>query len=177
MTTSPARSGRALHERRDPVETPDGVEVDLGWALGHVFRSYIKAFNVAVDTLPGGARGYQILSAAAHETPGSQLVLAQRLGIDRTVLTYLLDDLVSAGLVERQPDPTDRRARRIVATAAGKRSLRNLCRQIAHIEDDLLATLDSDDRNNLRSLLKRVALHAQQRDPDADLCEAAELAK
>ena len=31
-------------------------------------------------------------------------------------MTYLLDDLEAAGLVERRPDPTDRRARRVAPT-------------------------------------------------------------
>jgi DNA-binding MarR family transcriptional regulator len=35
-------------------------------------------------------------------------------------MTYLLDSLAEAGLVERRPDPADRRARRIVATARGR---------------------------------------------------------
>ena len=38
-------------------------------------------------------------------------------------MTYLLDDLEKAGLIERRPDPADRRARRIAATASGRRLL------------------------------------------------------
>jgi DNA-binding MarR family transcriptional regulator len=34
-------------------------------------------------------------------------------------MTYLLDDLEAASLIERRPDPADRRARRIVATQKG----------------------------------------------------------
>src|SRR4051794_10590171 len=89
------------------------VNSDLGWALGVVFRSYVKAANHAVADLPGGPRGYQLLTIAARALPVTQLAIAQQLGVDRTVMTYLLDDLEDAGLVERQPDPTDRRARRI----------------------------------------------------------------
>jgi DNA-binding transcriptional MocR family regulator len=62
------------------------------------------------------------LDAAAHGAVGSQLALAQHLGIDRTVMTYLLDDLEAAGLIERRPDPADRRARRVVATQLGMES-------------------------------------------------------
>ena len=35
-------------------------------------------------------------------------------------MTYLLDDLEQAGLIERRPEPADRRARRVVATDAGR---------------------------------------------------------
>ena len=95
---------------------------DLGWGLGVVFLAYVTAAHAAVADLPGGPRGYQILAAAARGVVGSQLALAQQLGVDRTVMTYLLDDLEAAGLIERRPDPTDRRARHVVATTAANGS-------------------------------------------------------
>ena len=93
---------------------------DLGWALGVLSRSYVKAVAATFADVPGGPRGYQVLAAAARDEHGSQLALAQHLGVDRTVMTYLLDSLAEAGLIERRPDPADRRARRIVATARGR---------------------------------------------------------
>ena len=141
-----------------PVE---GVRADLGWALGAVFRAYVKAVRGHVADVPGGPRGYQVLSAAVHDLPGSQLALAQRLGIDRTVLTYLLDDLTEAGLVERQADPNDRRSRRIVATDAGQARLCELDRQLRTTEDEVLGALDVQDREKLRQLLQRVALDVE----------------
>ena len=91
---------------------PDRLAGDLGWGLAVTFRAYVKAADAATAGMPGGHRGYQVLCAAARDEPGSQAAMAQRLGIDRTVMTYLLDDLEAAKLVERQPDPADRRSRR-----------------------------------------------------------------
>lgn len=134
---------------------------DLGWALGALTRSYAKAVSATFADVPGGPRGYQVLAAAAREEPGSQLALAQHLGVDRTVMTYLLDSLAEAGLVERRPDPADRRARRIVATARGRALLDELGGQLRAAEDQLLAGLDDDaDRQAFRALLQRVAVHA-----------------
>jgi DNA-binding MarR family transcriptional regulator len=134
---------------------------DLGWALGALTRSYAKAVAATFTDVPGGPRGYQVLAAAAREEPGSQLALAQHLGVDRTVMTYLLDSLAEAGLVERHPDPADRRARRIVATARGRAVLDELGGQLRAAEDQLLAGLDDDtDRQAFRALLQRVAVHA-----------------
>jgi DNA-binding MarR family transcriptional regulator len=147
------------------------VETDLGWALGAVFRSYVKAATAVMDTLPGGPRGYQVLSASVHAVPDSQQVLAQQLGVDRTVMTYLLDDLVAAGLVERQPDPADRRARRVVATTAGRAELKRLERLLRRAEDALLSPLDDVDRTVLRELLCRLARHAQSHDPTSGTCQ------
>jgi DNA-binding MarR family transcriptional regulator len=137
------------------------LKSDLGWALGALSRSYAKAVAATFADLPGGPRGYQVLAAAAREEPGSQLRLAQHLGVDRTVMTYLLDSLAEAGLVERHPDPADRRARRIVATDRGRAILDELGGQLRAAEDQLLAVLDDDtDRQGFRALLQRVAVHA-----------------
>jgi hypothetical protein len=94
------------------------LQDDLGWALGVVFRSYAKAASAAFGDVPGGPRGYQVLAVSTRGEPGSQLELAHHLGVDRTVMTYLLDDLERAGLIERHPDPADRRARRGAASCS-----------------------------------------------------------
>ena len=153
--------------------TPDtGLAADLGWTLSVVLRAYVKAAKAATADLPGGPRGHQVLSAAAREEPGSQSALAHRLGVDRTVMTYLLDDLVAAGLVERQPDPADRRNRRVVATGRGRTVLAELDRRMRAAEDHLLAGLDGAERRSLRELLQRVAGYANDLDPIANTCEA-----
>ena len=136
----------------------DGVRADLGWALGVVFRAYVKTVGAALTEIPGGPRGYQVLSAAVHDLPDSQQALAQRLGVDRTVMTYLLDDLTTAGLIARQLDPHDRRARRIVATEEGQRRLCELDTLLRQVEDHVLSSLDTADREALRGLVQRVAL-------------------
>ena len=134
---------------------------DLGWALGVVSRFYVKAAAATFAEVPGGSRGYQVLAAAARDEHGSQLALAQHLGVDRTVMTYLLDSLAEAGLVERRPDPADRRARRIVATAHGRALLDKLGERLREAEDQVLAGLDeAEDRQVFRALLQRLSLHA-----------------
>ena len=146
---------------------------DLGWALGVVFRGYVKATHEALADLPGGPRGYQVLAAAAGDEHGSQLALAQHLGVDRTVMTYLLDDLESAGLIERRPDPADRRARRIVATPDGRTCLTHLDERLRAAEEQLLSGLDTgQDRQVFRALLRRLALHAGAGEPAGTACDA-----
>jgi DNA-binding MarR family transcriptional regulator len=154
------------------VTSPSDVESDLGWALGTVMRSYLRVADEAVAGVPGGARGYQVLSSAARGDRGSQLALAQSLGVDRTVMTYLLDDLEKAGLVERRPDPADRRARRVVLTVAGTARLCDVERRLRHVEEHLLGPLDPDERHTLRVLLQRVAVASGEHEGGA--CEAAE---
>src|SRR5690349_2381762 len=127
-----------------PMRDDGALDADLGWALGAVFRAYVKTFRAVVDDLPGGPRGYHVLAECARARSGTQLALAQRVGVDRTVMTYLLDDLVGAGLVERRADPADRRVRRVVATDLGRARLADLSDRLAQAEDHLLSTLDGE---------------------------------
>jgi DNA-binding MarR family transcriptional regulator len=147
---------------------------DLGWGLGTVFRAYVSAAYAAVADLPGGPRGYQVLSAAAHGTVGSQLALAQHLGVDRTVMTYLLDDLEAAGLIERRPDPADRRARRIVATKQGAKLLTALDHRLQTAEAHLLTPLDPKARESFRAHVRVLATHIDTLDPPGSPCDLAD---
>lgn len=150
------------------------LDADLGWTLGMVFRAYVKATDVAVGNLPGSHRGYQVLKAATEEQPESQSALCQRLGIDRTVMTYLLDDLERADLVARKPAPHDRRTRLVVATEAGRERLAELERRLGHAETHVLSGLNASDRKSLKALLGKVAAHANSLDPVSDACTIVE---
>ncbi|MCL2554358.1 MAG: MarR family transcriptional regulator [Actinomycetia bacterium] len=51
--------------------------------------------------------------------PSRMSELASVLGTDRPYLTLVVDDLVKRGLVERNPDPSDRRGKIVTVTADG----------------------------------------------------------
>jgi DNA-binding MarR family transcriptional regulator len=157
----------------DPGGCDDALANDLGWGLGTVFRAYVAAAHAAVADLPGGPRGYQVLSAAAQGVVGSQLSLAQHLGVDRTVMTYLLDDLEAAGLIERRPDPADRRARHVVITQQGTKLLATLDDRLRAAEAHLLAPIDDEARESFRTQVRILATHVDGVDPVDSPCELA----
>ncbi len=88
-------------------------------------------------------------------------------------MTYLIDDLAAAGLVERQPNPDDRRQRRIVATTAGRRVRVRVGRRLRLAEDEVLAGVDAADRKAFRALLIRVAESVATVGERVDACEVA----
>jgi DNA-binding MarR family transcriptional regulator len=149
-----------------PTETAEAQD-DFGLALSLVLRAYLDAAGAVVADLPGGSRGYHVLTSAAYACPPTQLALAQQLGIDRSVLTYLLDDLESAGLIQRQPDPADRRARRIVVTPSGHSRLKRLQRDLVSAESFALRGLDVAEQQTLRALLRRAST---TQDAGGDAC-------
>ncbi|NUS00295.1 MAG: winged helix-turn-helix transcriptional regulator [Kribbellaceae bacterium] len=173
-STSPDVATRGPRGVEPQAASGAPVEADLGWALGVVFRQYAKASAAALEGLPGGPRGYQILATTGSEGPKRQLDLAAQLGVDRTVMTYLLDDLEKAGLVQRRPDPADRRARLIAPTEQGFEALCDLERKLRATEDHLLGILDESERASFRMLLQRLAMKANAIDPLHNACTLAE---
>jgi MarR family transcriptional regulator, transcriptional regulator for hemolysin len=166
-----ARMDRISEPTAPPMVTVPG---DMGWNLAMILRGYQQRFEHAVDGLPGGVRGYQVLSTVIHRDPPSQQAIGAHLAIDRTVLTYLLDAMVEAGLVERIPDPADRRARKIVATPAGADVLAQYQERVAAAETGILSELDHDDARSLGTLLGRLATSVHRADPNASPCETVE---
>ncbi len=173
-STPPEVATRGARGVEPAVASGAPVEADLGWALGVVFRRYAKASAAALEGLPGGPRGYQVLATTSAEGPKRQLDLAAQLGVDRTVMTYLLDDLEKAGLVQRRPDPADRRARLIAPTDEGHEALCDLERRLRATEDEMLGILDESERSSFRMLLQRLAMKANAVDPLHNACTLAE---
>jgi DNA-binding MarR family transcriptional regulator len=138
------------------------LDTDLGWAIRMVSSAFRRVATESVTDLPGGARGYLVLVALAGGEPPSQLALAKEVSLDRTVMTYLLDDLERHELVTRTPDPRDRRARQVVLTETGRARLTQVRQSLAAAEARLLADLDDQDAEHLRTLLARVAQTAQR---------------
>ncbi|HEY8482030.1 MAG TPA: MarR family transcriptional regulator [Spirillospora sp.] len=161
-------------QRGARTESPGGgalrLEDEFGYAIGAIFRAHVKAVEAAVGDVPGGSRGYLVLAAAVQGEAGSQRALAERLGVDRTVMTYLLDDLERAGLVERRPDPSDRRNRHVVATEHGAKLLDELRVRVGLVEERMLDVLPEESRESFRAMLAAVARHVSGGTTLADIC-------
>ncbi|MDW5326730.1 MarR family winged helix-turn-helix transcriptional regulator [Plantactinospora sp. KLBMP9567] len=146
--------------------------VNLGWSLGMVLRRWQESVEEALNDLPHGSRGYHILAVVVHEDVPTQGALATRLVIDRSVLTYVIDDLEAAGLIARQLDPRDRRARRIVATDRGRQVLAEAEERVAHAEDHVLGALPAEQRAAFRAAAERAAEAIVSMAPGTDPCLA-----
>jgi DNA-binding MarR family transcriptional regulator len=140
------------------------LDNDLVWAIRMISAALRRAAAEAAETLPGGSRAYLVLMAlaATEDKPPTQLELAGQVGLDRTVMTYLLDDLEGLGLLSRRPNPQDRRARHVILTHEGRSQLQRVRTHLAAAESRLLGELSEQQRAQFRDLLTRVALTAQQ---------------
>ncbi|MEV0062416.1 MarR family transcriptional regulator [Nocardia sp. NPDC050718] len=108
-----------------------------------------------------GARGYhyRLLATLAEFGPASQAELGRRSGIHVSDMVATINELADNDLVERAPDPDDRRRNVITLTAAGTRRLRRLEKQLADCQDELLAPLSAEERTQLTTLLTQLLDH------------------
>lgn len=158
------------------ADSPAVIPGGLGWALGMLAGCYQSRMESALEVTAGGLRGFQVLSTVVHFEPPNQQALGAHLGIDRTVLTYLIDALAEAGEVERVPDPADRRARKVVATAAGRARLASCEERIAAAEAALLSGLEPADADLFRTLLHSLASQAHQPASGSNPCASMDAA-
>ena len=151
---------------RTDTRIPDTLERDLGWVLGRVVNGYAAAAADAICDVPGGLRGYQVLTAVADGCPGTQLELGRQLGIDRSVMTNVLDTIEAAKLIERRPDPADRRARLIQITSTGRRVREAAAEKLAKVEHDVFGRLPAADRKRVRDALRELASSFYKGNPE-----------
>ena len=102
-------------------------------------------------------RHFGMLSHLAASEGKSQQALSVALGIHRSAVVALVDDLEHRGLAERRRDPVDRRAYRLYLTPAGRDVLTDLQRMAEEHEAELLTALNAPERSQLITLLQRVA--------------------
>jgi DNA-binding MarR family transcriptional regulator len=108
-----------------------------------------------------GARRYHyaLLAALDEFGPASQAALGRRIGVDRSDMVATVNELAEQELVERSPDPSDRRRNVVTITPAGTRHLAELDRLTAGAQDQLLAPLSTNERKQLVALLNRIIDH------------------
>jgi DNA-binding MarR family transcriptional regulator len=100
-------------------------------------------------------RQYLVLSYLQQRSPSRQQDLCETLMLDANNCVLLLNELESAGWTERRRDPQDRRRHVVEITPAGLAALERARRAQESLEDEMLAALDGEEREQLRTLLRK----------------------
>jgi DNA-binding MarR family transcriptional regulator len=104
-----------------------------------------------------GPRTYAVLMALTEQDGQSQRELSTLLGIHRNAMVAVVDTLEAQGLVSRRPHPADRRAFAVTLTEKARELLPDLDAHGRAQEDELTASLTSDERETLLRLLQQVS--------------------
>ena len=137
-----------------PRPDPDA----LGFVLIDVARMLRSAFERRIATAglgltPGEAR---TLVRIATLEGSRQLDIAQRMGIEPMTLSTYLDRLQSLGLIERRPDPADRRAKLIFTTPAAGDLITNIRIEQIELMQHVTSGIGETDLEIMRGQLIRL---------------------
>jgi MarR family transcriptional regulator, lower aerobic nicotinate degradation pathway regulator len=84
-----------------------------------------------------------------------QQQIGSAMGIDPSTMVSLVDQLERAGLARRRPQPQDRRAREVLITPKGLRTLKQARELAEEVEDNVLRGLSPTERRKLVTLLRK----------------------
>ncbi|MCX5267745.1 MarR family winged helix-turn-helix transcriptional regulator [Streptomyces sp. NBC_00199] len=98
-----------------------------------------------------------VLSAVRDLAPVAQAELGRSVGLDPKDVVGVLDDLQSAGLAVRAPDPADRRKNAVSLTEEGRQVLLRCEKAALEANEMLLAPLGAREREQFTRLLIRIS--------------------
>jgi DNA-binding MarR family transcriptional regulator len=86
-----------------------------------------------------------------------QATLAGLVAIDRSTAGNVLMRLESRGLIRREPSPDDGRARVLLLTRKGKKTVRDAANAVARVQERLLSPLNERERKAFVGALRKIA--------------------
>jgi DNA-binding MarR family transcriptional regulator len=98
---------------------------------------------------------YPVISGLARSGPRSAAQLAEDVGLDRSVVSRHATRLAEAGLIERLPDPLDRRAALLSLTGAGQQAVRQMRERLAGTFDEYFAGWPPGEAARFAASLRR----------------------
>jgi DNA-binding MarR family transcriptional regulator len=132
------------------------MESTLGRLLYLSHRSVHDELDRRLSEHGASLWNWVLLKEAANAEGASQRELAQHMRIEPPTLVRHLDKLADEGLVERRPDPDDRRIVRVVVTEAGHARLRELHEVVQALDDEVRKILTKRDVEVLSRALSRI---------------------
>ncbi|MBQ0901049.1 MarR family winged helix-turn-helix transcriptional regulator [Micromonospora sp. U21] len=134
--------------------TADGDDESLAetfWAVAGRLRRQARESLAPWDVTPSQSRALGVLARHGELRPGT---IAEHLRIAPRSATEVVDDLQTRGLVERRPDPADRRATLVALTGEGNRVSAAIRAARRAEADRFFGHLDDADRDQLARILR-----------------------
>jgi MarR family transcriptional regulator, transcriptional regulator for hemolysin len=138
------------------AKAPEPLASDLCWLLSRASHVLMTESTAALEQSGISPREHAVL-ATAMTGELTQTEIARQVGLDKTTMVVTVDELEAAGLAERRPSRTDRRARVIAVTKAGERKVREAETVLDRVRDDVLSALPADERKSFLHALGLLA--------------------
>ncbi|MGK4583927.1 MarR family winged helix-turn-helix transcriptional regulator [Kitasatospora sp. HPMI-4] len=138
-----------------PTPAPKRHVMDLSGQLAHASHVLATRMAAAFAEIGITPRAFCVLFHAL-EAERTQIQLAEIADIDKTTMVVTVDELEKAGLAERRPSATDRRARIISVTPAGEQAVAKGTKISDRVHREALASLPEEEREIFASALLRL---------------------
>ena len=141
------------------MATTPSADTEVAEFAGQLFFRLWRASHTRVAELLGSIgltpALFGVLNFLGARQGAIQQEIGAAMGIDPSTMVSLIDELEKAGLAKRRPHPKDRRAREVVITPKGRRSLERGRELASQVEDEVLRGLSAAERRQLLALLRR----------------------
>jgi DNA-binding MarR family transcriptional regulator len=121
----------------------------LGYAISKRFKGILEPFELH-------PREFAVLRAVGVLDGRTQQALADELQIPRSRMVSIVDELEGRGLVERRPNPADRRVRELHLTGEGRMVLDRAFAEAIAYEQQVTSPLAPEEREQLLDFLERI---------------------
>lgn len=159
---SPVNPATAVTRAEETAEVPGVLPESLAGYVSYLLRRVHAQFSATVDGTGTDSRDFLVLDALTGQDWASQLDLAERLGINRTIMVQVIDRLEDRGEVQRTRNPDNRRQYVLSLTDRGRGALGSMRRAVAERDAQLTAVLTREERARLDELLARLLPESAQ---------------
>ncbi len=127
-----------------------------GFLIQDVSRISKKVIDKAVAPMGITRSQFWVLAHIARYGRGgiAQTRLARLMNVGKVSLGGLIDRMEASGIIERRPDPVDRRAKRVAMTPKGRDLLRDLQQVSVVVNERIMRGITSRQNRELDELLK-----------------------
>lgn len=132
-----------------------GIEGLLGYNLKRAYMIVRDDFRRQIEQASLSPRVFSVLTLIVESPRLTQSEAARRLGIERSGMVAIIDELEAKGLAERAAVPGDRRSQALVATQKGCTLHARTLQLVQGHERDLLSVLDAVEQTQLLALLQK----------------------
>jgi DNA-binding MarR family transcriptional regulator len=148
--------GEKNEELRMDPPVAEQAPRSVGFLISQLGFFSSKGFMEALEPIGIGPKEFLLMRFVQATQGRSQQALAERLGVPASRMVALVDHLEEAGLVERRPDPEDRRVRGLYLTRKGRGALERAAKIAIDYETRLCAGINREEREQLIDLLQKL---------------------
>lgn len=152
-----------------PRVTPSWQRFEI--AIIATARELRAAFDERLSVLDLNLSQASLLAYVADFGSSTQTELAEMVGLGRAATGTMIDQLEIRGLLERRPDPDDRRVWLVAATSAGEALVEQFYELDRGLRDEFRRGISRADRHQLAELLDRLSINisaARENHSEAD---------